>query len=378
MGERIREAGRVAWGLVGIAALLALVVAAAWLVRVVWPPLILAGALVFVLNPAVNHLQRRHVPRAVGTSVVFLGVLAVFGVIGVVVTPLASDQAEEFSDEWPSIERDLEEWVDDLAEASEDWPVAVPTWDEIQDEIGNDDDGAEERSLAETFRQVRDVGVRVFHVALIVILAPILAFYLLVDLPRLRRLSVELIPPAVRGEVLHVAARLNRAIGGFFRGQLVVALIVGIMVSVGLAVIGLDFWLLVGMIAGLFNVIPLVGPWVGGVPAVAIALTTQDVGTAIAAALIMVGAQQVDNHLISPIVMHRAVQLHPAMVLLALLAGGTMGGFFGLLLAVPTAATLKIVVGHLWRTYALGQPWDEAIAAEEAAEGRGVVEEVVD
>jgi predicted PurR-regulated permease PerM len=71
---------------------------------------------------------------------------------------------------------------------------------------------------------------------------------------------------------------------------------------------------------------------------------------------IMAGAQQIDNHFITPQVMHRVVHLHPAAVILALLAGGTMGGFFGLLMAVPTAAALKIVVGHMWSVHVLGRP----------------------
>ena len=84
--------------------------------------------------------------------------------------------------------------------------------------------------------------------------------------------------------------------------------------------------------------------------------------------------QQIDNHFISPIVMQRAVKLHPAVVMLALLAGGTLAGFFGLLLAVPAAATLKIVCGHVWRHFVLGEPLDEIEARWEAedvpSEGR--------
>jgi predicted PurR-regulated permease PerM len=109
---------------------------------------------------------------------------------------------------------------------------------------------------------------------------------------------------------------------------------------------------------------------------VIIALTTRDVGTAVWVAAIMGAAQQIDNHFISPIVMQRAVKLHPAAVMMALLAGGTIGGFFGLLLAVPTAAVLKIIVGHLWHTYVLGEPFDDEGRAD-AAPGVGMVEDVV-
>jgi predicted PurR-regulated permease PerM len=204
---------------------------------------------------------------------------------------------------------------------------------------------------------------------------------MLVDLPHLRRVAESLIPERARPEVLVLASRLNRAIGGFFRGQLVVALIVGVMVSIGLAIIGLPFWLLIGMIAGVFNMIPLIGPYIGAVPGIVIALTAGDgFSQAIWVAVIMTAAQQIDNHFITPNVMQRVVKLHPAAVMLALLAGGTLGGLFGILLSVPIAAVLKILVGHFWRTYVLGEPIEEiaSAAAHEDGNRGGVVEDVLD
>lgn len=377
MAERIRRAGQVSWALVGVAAVVAILGVVAWEFRVIWPPLILAGAIVFVLHPVVTALHRRGIHRALGTALTYLGILFGIVLVGLIVFPLASDQADELRDEWPQIRRDVERQIDDWAETSEDWVIPIPSVEEIEDELDN---SSGEESIADRIEQVRDVGGRIFHVALIIFLAPVLAFYLLVDLPRLRVVTESLLPAANRDEIIHVGRRLSRAIGGFFRGQLFVALIVGIIVSICLAIIGLPFWLIVGMIAGVFNIIPLIGPWVGAVPGVIIALTTRDVGTAVAVAAVMAGAQQLDNHFISPVVMQRAVKLHPAAVLLALLAGGTLGGFFGLLLAVPTAAVLKILAGHLWRTYVLGEPYEQAIVEEEADEGAepGLVRDVVD
>ena len=376
MSERIRHAGAVAWAVVGLASLLALVGVLAWFVRVIWPPLILAGAIVFILNPVVTWEQTRGVPRAIATGLAYLGVVLLLALAVLLVYPLARDQGEQLGDDWPDIRRDLEHRLDDLAAKSDDWPIKVPTWQEFEDEFGSGSGDHENDTIAERVDRVRDIGARVFHVAIIFILAPIIAFYLLVDLPRLRRIALGLIPERSEREVLIVAHRLNRAIGGFFRGQLLVALIVGVMVSIGLFVIDLPFWLLVGMVAGIFNIIPLIGPWVGAVPGVIIALTTRDVSTAVWVAVIMLIAQQIDNHFISPIVMQRVVKLHPAAVMMALLAGGTIGGFFGLLLAVPTAAVLKIVLGHLWHTYVLGEPFDEEDAGD-SAPGVGMVEDVV-
>jgi predicted PurR-regulated permease PerM len=105
-------------------------------------------------------------------------------------------------------------------------------------------------------------------------------------------------------------------------------------------------------------------------------LTTGDLGQAIGVVVVMVAAQQIDNHFITPYVMQRAVKLHPAAVILALLAGGSIAGFAGLLVAVPTAAVLKIVVGHLWRVHILGEPveeWQAAAEAEDDAPATGLV-----
>ncbi len=378
MSERIRRAGQVAWAVVGLVALVALVGLVGWWVRVVWPPLILAGAIVFLLNPGVTALHRRGVPRVAGTALSYLAFFAVVALAVLIVAPLALNQADDLDDELPLVRADIERWINDRAEQSQNWIVKFPSVGELESEVGG---GESSSRLRDTFATLRDFGGRVFHVVLILVLAPIIAFYLLVDLPRLRIVAESLVPDRARDEVCLVATRLNRAIGGFFRGQLLVALIIGVLVSIGLALVELPFWLLVGMLAGFSNIVPLIGPWVGAVPGVIIALTTRDISTAVWVVAIMAGAQQVDNHFISPLVMQRAVKLHPAAVMLALLTGGTLGGFFGLLIAVPAAAVLKILVSHLWHTYVLGEPLEQVAANAEMADhgsAPGVVRKVAD
>lgn len=372
---RIRRAGAMAWALVGIAVLAAIVGMIAWRFRVIFPPLILAGAIVFVLNPVVTRLQHHHVPRAAGAGIAYLGVLGLIGLLGLLVVPLAGDQTKELRAEWPDIRAKAEKWIDERAEESEGTFYEFSRA-ELEDALTSDN-----TSISDQLDAVRSIGLRVFHALLVLILAPILAFYLLVDLPHLHRVVEGLIPPGARAEVLVVGRRLNRAIGGFFRGQLFVALIVGVLCSIGLGIIGLRFWFLVGMIAGFFNLIPLIGPWIGGIPGVAIALTTGSPVKAVLVAVLMAAVQQIDNHFITPQVMQRAVHVHPAAVMLALLAGGTLGGMFGLLLAVPGAAVLKILVGHLWRTHILGEPLEEIVAeqaADDAEPAVGMVEKIGD
>jgi predicted PurR-regulated permease PerM len=144
---------------------------------------------------------------------------------------------------------------------------------------------------------------------------------------------------------------------------MLVALIVGVMTSVGFLIIGLEFWLIIGMIAGALNIIPFVGPWVGGFLGVTVGFVTADLQTAVLAAVVALIVQQIDNHLISPNVLRATVHLHPAVIILLILLGGALGGIWGVLLVVPIAAIIKIVVGHLWRTRVLGQSWEDAFDA---------------
>jgi predicted PurR-regulated permease PerM len=422
MWERFSVAGRAAWSLLGVGAALAVLLWIAWQFKVVFPPLVLAGAIVFLLNPIVTGLHRRGVPRLAGTAISYLAFFALVVLLGFLVAPLVREQADELAEQWPELRADVEDWLDEVSERSKenDWIIEVPNVEELRDQLGSNGGSAsddefdrvteraaealeetgepvlaadldrvaqdarerfpEEQGLAEQLTTVREIGGRVFEVGLIFILGPIIAFYLLLDLPHIGAQARRLIPAGANDQVLHVAHRLNVAIGGFFRGQLMVAIIVGIMVSVGLAIIDLPFWLIVGMIAGGFNLVPLIGPWVGAVPGIVIALTTRDFGTALWVAAIMAGAQQIDNHFISPMVMQRTVSLHPAAVMLALLAGGTLGGFFGLLLAVPVTATLKVVIGHLWAVYVLEIPVEEVIARDTGPPvgGHGVLEPLDD
>ena len=373
--EGIRRAGSVAWAFVGLAVAIAIIGWVAWKVAVIFPPLILAGAIVFILNPFISMLQRRGIPRLAGVAMIYFGFMAVIVLMGLVMWPAVHDQGENLGDRWPGIRTKMETWVDDRAESFKGTPFEFDR-QKVTEAFSSTD-----VSVRDQIDRVAKVGVKVFHALLVMILTPIFAFYLLVDLPHLKQVADGLIPTPARPEVLVLARRMNAAVGGFFRGQLVVALIVGILVSIGLLIIGLPFWLLIGMVAGFFNMIPLVGPYIGGIPALVIALTTKEPITALWVIVIMVTVQQIDNHFISPVVMHRVVKLHPVVVMLALLLGGTLGGFFGLLVAVPTAAIIKIVVGHLWRVHVLGQPIDQYAQEIEADDATptpgGIVREVV-
>ncbi|MEX0825377.1 MAG: AI-2E family transporter [Acidimicrobiia bacterium] len=353
-GSGIRRVGVVAWSLLGTIFLIATLI---WLVTRVWiivPLIVFAIAIIYVLNPIVNLLARRGVARWLGSCLSYAVLAGLLTLIGFLVIPSIADQAAELADDFPRIYDEIVADIESLAAGLGLDNVDLPDYDRLEDEF------AEDGFFREHLGRITEVTLGVLETILLLTLAPVIAFYVLLDLPTVRRKTLELIPPNHRAEISFVGRDLGAAVGGFLRGQLLVALIVGVMTSFGFWLVGLPFWLLIGMIAGFLNIIPFVGPWVGGILGVMVALATTDFQTALWAGLVALIVQQVDNHFISPTVLRATVRIHPAVIVLGLIAAASIGGFWGVLLAVPVMAAVKIIVGHYWRTRMLGESWEEA------------------
>ncbi len=358
--ESISRVGIISWSLLGTLLFLG---ATLWVLSQVGnllPAVVFTLGILFVLNPVVTRLHRRGVPRVLGSCLSYLVLGGVLTLLGWLVMPSITDQAADFGGRFPEIYNRVsdqaQEWTDDLG-----LTIDVPDYDGLRERIDEAAEGGD--FFSNNLSRIGDVTLTILETLLLIIFAPVLAFYLLMDLPTLREKAVAMVPNRLRGEVSYVSRELGGAVGGFIRGQVVVALIVGVMTSIGFRLIGLPFWLLIGMIAGFLNIIPFVGPWVGGTLGVLVGLTETDVRTAVLAAVVAIVVQQIDNHFITPNVLRATVRLHPATIIFVLLIGGTLAGIWGVLLAVPVTATVKIVTGHYWRTRVLGQSWEEASEA---------------
>ncbi len=354
--EQLRRLGVLAWTMLGVLGLLAVLIWVSSQIRIIWLPLVLALGIVYLLNPLVTGFERLHVPRVLGTTLAYLITMAILVLVGSFVAPVIGEQAASLSEQFPTIVDDVGVRLEELG-ASIGVEFDVWSYDRIMAWI---EDPASLQGLQVFAGEAFTVVMDVFEVVALIFLAPVLAFYLLTSLPTVTATALRLTPPELRDEAAEVGSRVGRALGGFVRGQLVVALIVGILSSVGLRVIGLELWLIIGMTAGVLNMIPFIGPWVGGILAAAVALVLGDFQMALIVTVWFFLVQQFDNHIVSPNVLRATVKLHPALIILALLAGGSLGGLFGLLIAVPLTAVAKVLASHLWRTRVLGEPWDEA------------------
>jgi predicted PurR-regulated permease PerM len=362
--DRLQRLALIVWTTVGAVALAWVFLYVAGAIRFIWLPLAFAAGIVFLLEPLVQLFVRRGMPRVVATILSFLVTIALIVLVSSLVWPTLRAQGEELVTQLPDLYSSVIQWLNDAAarldinldqalslQTIEEWLRDPANQDTIQNVLFGFGTGASAviRGVAET---IAVIG-----------LAPVLALYLLIDLERFKKRSLQLTPPKSREEVAYVTGEVSTALGSFVRGQLVVALIVGILSSFGMWVIDLPFWLLIGLVAGFLNMIPFLGPFVGGALAALVALLAGNFWQAVWAVVIMIVVQQIDNHLITPMIQRTRVNLSPLVIVLALVIGGSLAGLLGVLIAVPVTAAARILVGHLWRTRVLGQSWQEASQA---------------
>jgi predicted PurR-regulated permease PerM len=369
VSERMRRAGIVAWSTIGILILACAFVWALYRVRIILPPLVLALIIIYMLNPIVSRLEARGVPRVFGTIGSYVVVLGGLTLLIIAISPFIGRQIDSFTQDWPEFRLDLAQSIENSAASLHDsFGLDLDTSQVTcllgADEVPSSDAPTHAKcdQVTRDFREristqagrITEIGSSVLEIMFIFLVAPILALYLLIDLPQLQRDIMNLVPEDHQDEFADLGSKIGRAVGGFFRGQLLVALIVGILASFGFFLIDLRFWLIIGAIAGFTNLIPLVGPFIGGGLGFIVGSLTGGIGQGLKAVVVALIVQQIDNHFISPNVMKRTVKLHPVTVMLSIIAGGALGGFWGVLLGVPGVAVAKLILSHLWTTRVLG------------------------
>lgn len=359
--DSLRRTALIVWIAIGAMALLWALFRVADTVRIIWLPLTFAGGLTLLLNPIVNAFERVKISRLIGTLFAFVVAASVVAATVVLLVPAIRRQGNDFAAQLPNL---YDSVVDGLNQISNSVGIdlgGVWTSQTIQEWFQNPDNQATIQELVGGFGSGAGRILRgVTETLAVVLLAPVLAFYMLMDSTKFKDASRALIPPRHREEVVYIASQVTTALGSFVRGQLLVALIVGVLSSLGLFILDLPFWLLIGIIAGILNMVPFVGPFVGGALAAIVALFNGSVSQALWAVGIFTVIQQFDNHVVTPLIQRTRVNLSPLVIVLALIAGGSIAGLLGVLIAVPTAAAIRIGAGHLWRTRVLGESWQEA------------------
>ncbi len=298
-------------------------------------PLVVAGIVVMATDPVITWMSKNGIRRGWATLLVMTLSLGLTTLLAILVAPALVTQWEGILETLPVLWADTEEWL--LAWGQRlaiDMERVLAVAMDLLDRVFDGGGGV-------------SWGQGVFAALVALLFGLVLGAAAVLYLPSYKRATREAIPEHLRPQAVAFARDVGGAVIGFIRGQLVIALIVGLLISVGLALLGIPFWLVLGSIAGIGNLVPFLGPVVGGVPATFIALAYNGIGSALAAVALMVVVQLVESYVLSPLILYRTVRIRPIVIILAIMIGWSTFGLLGVLLAVPVAAMVKVAGRHV-------------------------------
>jgi predicted PurR-regulated permease PerM len=289
------------------------------------------------LNPAVEFLMRRGLKRPWAVLYVIVGVLAAFGLFLVAIVPVVSHQVSAISDALPA-------WFDQLQKNG-----TIRSFDNKYDVSTKVTDYLQSGALAKKlFGGALGLGLAILGILANVFVVIVLTLYFLASLPSMKHAAYQLAPASRRERVSLLGDRVLRNIGGYVSGAFVVALCAGLSTMVFLFIVGLgSYAVALALVVALLDVIPMIGATIGAAIVCVIGFAT-DPTTGLVCVVFYIAYQQLENFLIYPRVMSRSVEIPGALTVIAALIGGTLLGVVGALLAIPTAASIMLLVREVF------------------------------
>jgi predicted PurR-regulated permease PerM len=336
---------RLSFQLLAVVLALALVVAGLWLlsqvIRIV-VLVLLAIILAFALEPLLSRLESRSVPRWVAALGVYTVGILLLGLAGFLLIRPLTTQAGQLAAQLPGyFDRANAEFATLAAAYGVQVPAAAATKSSLLVSI----QGALGQFLTEALSVVTTVVGAVVDVVLVLFLG----YWFMVDGKRFRNLFASLFPAEQQTKVQFVEDTVTQVLGGYIRAQLTMAVVIGVSAGLGCFVLGVPYPAVIGLFAFFFELIPMVGPVLGSVPAILIA-AFQPFPLVLWVALFFAVMQLAENNLLAPRISGNAVGLHPAAAVVALLVGAEVGGIWGALFAVPTVAVLSVLLSAIWKS----------------------------
>lgn len=332
----------------GIAA--ALFLGALWFLGDVLLPFVLGGAMAYFLDPVADRLERLGLNRILATVVITLGALLVFTAAALLVVPTLVNQSVALFNVAPTLVRNVQAFL------AEQFPSQMEEGSILRQSLSSLGTTIQERG-GELVNAVLTSARNVLSVVLLVVIVPVVAFYMLLDWDRMVAKIDDLLPRDHAPTIRQLAKQIDATLASFIRGQVTVSLILGAYYALALMAVGLDYGVVIGFVAGIISFIPYVGALVGGALAIGLALFQfwGDWWMIGAVAAIFAAGQFFEGNILSPKLVGSSVGLHPVWLIFALSAFGTLFGFVGMLVAVPVAAALGVIVRFLAESYKEGR-----------------------
>ena len=322
------------WGIASAVFLILL-----WFLGDVILPFVLGGAVAYFLDPVADRLERMGCSRALSVTIITLVALLIFVVMALLVVPTLVEQSIALFNVAPELARDLQGFL------TQKFPQLLDADSTVHKTLLSVGETIRERG-GELLNSILTSAASLLNVAVLFVIVPVVAFYLLYDWDRMIAKIDDLLPRDHAPVVRNLASEIDKTLASFIRGMGTVCLILGTYYAITLMLVGLQFGLVVGAIAGLITFIPYVGALLGGALAIGLALFQfwgDWLSIGLVAAIFMLG-QVIEGNVLTPKLVGSSVGLHPVWLIFALSVFGSLFGFVGMLVAVPVAASIGVLI----------------------------------
>lgn len=310
--------------------------------KTILAPFLFAMIISYVLNPVVNLLNERKVPRTVAVLLIYAVFICSMIVVLMNLIPMFIKQLKELNEHLPQMTVKAQSLMDGLNDSR-----LIP--DSVRNGLNNALIQLENSFATYISDGINGIGTTI-NALFVAFIVPFVAFYILKDFQLIEKTVLATVPRAHRKHAIKLIIDIDTALGNYIRGQLLVCLIIGTLAYIGYWMIGMPYALLLASLVAVFNIIPYLGPFFGAAPALIMA-TTVSFKMVLLVAVVNLICQVLEGNVISPQVVGRTLHLHPLFIIFALLVGGELAGVLGLILAVPCFAVMKVIVQHIFLYY---------------------------
>ena len=323
-------------------ALVVLIIQSGSLIYEILSPFIFAIILTYVLNPLVTYVEKKGIKRLWAIFIVYIIIGLIISMLSVTLFPRLTFEVKKLLNDLPGIVNNSYNYIYGIYEKCNRGIQNLPDeFDGIKKAFHLDVNEVE-NFIIQGISTVVNFLLSMFSGIVNIVLIPVLTFYFLKDANKFKNILISIIPKFCRKEIIGIAGEVNEILSGFIRGQLTVAVLVGILTTVSLLILKVEFAVIVGMIAGITNIIPYFGPIVGIIPAIIFA-SLGGIKKVLWVIFIFIVIQQIESGIISPRIIGQNVGIHPIVVILSLIIAGKFFGIFGLLIAVPMVGIIKVI-----------------------------------
>ena len=304
--------------------------------------LIFSVIIAYALNPLINYLEDKNVSRTMGVLIVYLTILGAFFIVAFLIIPKSSLEIKRLINNMPTYFEQVSMLIDNLytkyySTLGDLPPMFKGIEQAVLDNIVNIENG-----LGNAVKGFIGGIIHALSKFVSIVLTPILTMYFLVDKDFFKERIQKLIPRRYRKDVMYLAKKIDYSLSRFVRGRLLMSLYVGVVTTIVLLIMGIEFAFVIGFVTGIADIIPYIGPLLGFIPAIFFAYISSPIKV-LWVSIFFVLIQWAENNILAPKIIGENLGMHPLIILLSIVIGGGIFGVFGMILSVPIVAVFRIL-----------------------------------